>query len=397
LLFPLLLSNLALFTVYLGVGNIFLPTQVSAIDPDPVRKALNLSLVAGGAAVMSLVAQPLLGVLSDRSRRRTPWILGGGILAGLLLQMVPHVGSIVVLLIVWCVIAVFMNGYQAAVTAVVPDRVPRSQRGVASAFVGIATPAAAILGVGSASALVGHLTTGYAAFGAFVLVSAVIFVVTNPEHGPADVEQVSLGRQMKTLLSALAHRDFLFAFLARASVMMAYLIVFAYLLYTIQGRIDLPPGMADTVAITVFTVIAATCMVIGTLIGGMMADRLRRYRVFVVIGALLMACAAVPPLVSTSFVALIVYGAFMGLGFGAFLSVDTAIVTLVLPHAESNARDLGILNIANTAPQTLAAVLAGLVVASLGGGPNAYGALFAVSMGFAVVGAFLIWRVRGVR
>ncbi len=39
-----------------------------------------------------------------------------------------------------------MNLFQAALTAIVPDRVPRERRGVASAVVGVATSVAAVVG-----------------------------------------------------------------------------------------------------------------------------------------------------------------------------------------------------------------------------------------------------------
>ncbi|MFB7426480.1 hypothetical protein ACFC0K_24655 [Streptomyces hydrogenans] len=56
-----------------------LPLQVEQVDP--ANKVAAFGLVAGVAAIFATVFNPLAGVLSDRSGRRNPWILGGGLAA----------------------------------------------------------------------------------------------------------------------------------------------------------------------------------------------------------------------------------------------------------------------------------------------------------------------------
>ena len=53
-----------------------------------------------------------------------------------------------------------------------------------------------------------------------------------------------------------------------------------------------------------------------------------------------------------------------GFGFGMFQAVDTALMSQVLPSAKSFAKDLGVVNIAATLPQTLAPAVAGAIVLS---------------------------------
>lgn len=132
LLAPLFLSNLALFSTYLGAAAVLLPEQVAGMDPDPVRKALHLSLVTGTAGVVALFAQPVFGALSDRTGRRNPWILGFGLTAAAGLLIVSGAGTLVVLVLLWSAVSVLLNGYQVAVTAVVPDRVANERRGLDS-------------------------------------------------------------------------------------------------------------------------------------------------------------------------------------------------------------------------------------------------------------------------
>jgi len=80
-----------------------------------------------------------------------------------------------------------------------------------------------------------------------------------------------------------------------------------------------------------------------------------------------------------------------GLGFGAYLAVDQALITQVLPAAADRAKDLGIINIAIVAPGAVGAALAGALV-TLGG----YPLLFAGTAAVAALASVLVWRIKSV-
>lgn len=78
-----------------AVSGYFLALQVQAVDAD--AKVANLALVQAAGAVAAMVAQPLIGVLSDRTRTRAgarpPWILLGALIGSVGLIKIP-LGSI---------------------------------------------------------------------------------------------------------------------------------------------------------------------------------------------------------------------------------------------------------------------------------------------------------------
>jgi MFS family permease len=82
----------------------------------------------------------------------------------------------------------------------------------------------------------------------------------------------------------------------------------------------------------------------------------------------------------------------MGLGYGVYLSVDQALVTQVLPSAAGRAKDLGLINIANSGPQVLAPAIAAPLVSALGGYPTLYLTVAACT----VLGAVCVLRIRSV-
>jgi MFS family permease len=86
-------------------------------------------------------------------------------------------------------------------------------------------------------------------------------------------------------------------------------------------------------------------------------------------------------------------GALLGLGYGAFLSVDQALATQVLPDPADRGKDLGVMNIASAVPQAVAPLLGAWVVAFLGG----FTGLFLVSGLVAILGAATISPIRKVQ
>src|SRR5439155_24207702 len=86
----------------------------------------------------------------------------------------------------------------------------------------------------------------------------------------------------------------------------------------------------------------------------------------------------------------LVAAAILGFGLGAYLAVDVAIVTLVLPSAENRAKDMGIINIANTLPHSLAPVLAGVILALA----HSYSFLYIAAAIFVLLGILVCYRSR---
>ncbi|HEY0698505.1 MAG TPA: MFS transporter, partial [Micromonospora sp.] len=71
---------------------------------------------------------------------------------------------------------------------------------------------------------------------------------------------------------------------------------------------------------------------------------------------------------------------------------DAALITQVLPRATDRAKDLGVINIANAAPQVLGPALAAPIVVSPGG----YPLLFSVTGAVTLLSSVLVTRIRRV-
>ncbi len=386
----LFLGNSAMFVLYLGVGSVLLPLQVEQIDP--ADKVTNLGIVAGVAALFATLVNPVAGALSDRSRRRNPWILGGGVVAVLAMFLLGSAGTVLLVAIAWCFAQATMNVYQAAITSVVPDRVPLSRRGIASAAVGLGIPVGGAIGVVIASMFSENLRTGYLVLGLIVAAAAVVFTAGAKEQPLPPQESTSLRQQVRMFLEVLREHDFRWAFIGRALLVLGYFAVTNYQLYILQDHIMLPRDLKPEHAVAVLVPITAATMAISTVVGGVLSDKLDRRKIFVALSAALAAISLVIPVISPTWPGMLAFAAVNGLAFGCFMAVDTALVTMVLPKAEHAARDLGVLNVANAGPQILAPFVASMVVAAVG-----YPSLFILGGALAVLGALAVAPIRSVR
>ena len=90
--------------------------------------------------------------------------------------------------------------------------------------------------------------------------------------------------------------------------------------------------------------------------------------------------------------ALIIWQASIGLFFGAYLAIDLALMSLVLPDRESEGRDMAILAVATGAPQILSPLVAAGLIAWLG-----YSSLFLFAAILALIGGIVVFFIKSVR
>jgi len=87
--------------------------------------------------------------------------------------------------------------------------------------------------------------------------------------------------------------------------------------------------------------------------------------------------------------------AVLGLGYGVYAGVDLALVLDVLPDPEDSAKDLGVFNIANAAPQSIAPAFGAMLVDTSGG--HEYHLLLGAAAAVCVIGSLAVIPIRTVR
>ena len=389
-------ANLAIFLIWGAVPGILLPQQITLLDPDPVRKVANLAVIMTISAFAAMLAQPIAGQISDRTRskygRRAPWMFLGALAGALSLVGLAFANSLVGVAIGWVLVQVCYNFAQGPLSAIMPDRVPLSRRGTFAALSGIGLMVGALGGQIIGSLFFNCVAVGYIFFAVFSVVMLTLFNIFNPDYPSTDLarEPFKLGDFLRTFwVSPRQHPDFFWAFTGRLLLYTGYFAVIGYQLFILTDYLHVEKP--ETV-IPLIGIISLAGILLATVVSGPLSDKLGRRKIFVFISSIVTGIALIFPWVSPTLGSWMIMTFIAGLGFGMFQAVDTALMSEVLPSAKSFAKDLGVVNIAATLPQTLAPGVAGAIVLTFG-----YAGLFPIGIVLSVLGAFAVWPIKAVR
>jgi MFS family permease len=385
------IANLAVWMGFFTPIQVLLPEQLQAISPD--NKEAMLGWVTGLGALAAVIANPLAGALSDRTAgrfgRRHPWTLGGGVLGALGLVLLANQQTVLGVAVGWVGVQICFNAMLASLTAAVPDRVPVAQRGTVSGWIGMPQVLGVVLGTVLVTVFFTGVRAGYLAVAVAVIVLTLPFPLTTPDDRLPRSDRPPL-RLRSFWVSPRRFPDFAWAFGTRFLVQLGNALGTLYLLYFLTDAV----GLADPAAGLLMLILIYTAgLLLTTVLAGRASDRSGRRKAYVVASGVVMAVAAVLLAVAPTWPVAMVAAAVLGGGYGIYLAVDAALITQVLPAATGRAKDLGIINIANSAPQVLAPALAGPIVSTLGGYPVLYVATAVVTL----LGGVFIYRVRSVR
>jgi MFS family permease len=383
-----------------------LALKVNEISTEATRTA-DLGLVTGVGAFFAFVANPIAGALSDRTTSRfgmrKPWLLLGVIGGTLGLVVIATAGTIWQVVIGWAIAQTAFNATQAALQAILPDQVEEARRGKVSGWLGIAQNASSLVGIALATVLAAAgLTTFWmivipAAIG---LVGILVFVaVLRDRRLPkSEATPFHLGGFLKGFwVSPRKHPDFAWAFAGRFLMLLGFAAYNNYQVYFLLTRF----GFDTTTALSWqlrLSVVQTVVLVVAAALGGWLSDRTGRRKLFVVVatvlaglGLIVFASAQDP---NVLFVAAVLFGA----GLGAYFAVDLALVTDVLPNRETDAaKNMGVFNIANALPQSLAPALAPLLLGIGSTTASNYTLLFVVAAAVIIVGAASTMFIKGAR
>lgn len=326
---------------YVPFLTILLPVRVQAMSGGDEISILAYAAFSG--AIAASAANVGFGWLSDRTRTRRPWIIGGMILSGLLLVSMREIQdgrSLIALIVLW---QIALNMMLAPLAAWAGDCVPDQQKGTLGGLLSF-SPA---LG-----ALSGALVTWPGLAGddtRLVLVALLVFAMVLPILAfgrPRSMPQL-MGYDEESRSTPRARgRKVASMWLARLLVQIAEATLFAYLLYWLQS---IEEGVGDNDTATIFAVVLAVSVPLAMMTGRWSDRTARPLRPLVIcaglgsVGLLIMAFAV--DLVS----AIAGYVVF-GLAIGVFLSLHTSQTLRILPRPETRGRDLGIFNLTNTVP-----------------------------------------------
>ncbi|WP_369047469.1 MFS transporter [Sinomonas sp. P10A9] len=393
------LVNVGINVAFFGPLQVLLAQQAAYLEPG--QKEAMFALVTGAGAAVSVFSNPLAGALSDRTPgrfgRRRPWVLFGAVGGALALVALAGAPNVAFMTAMWCLVQAGCNSAYAAITAAVPDKVPVTQRGTVGGLASMGVTAGILLGSVVAAAVAGNFSLGYLVCAAALLLGVIIYLL-RADDAPilrSSLAPFSLGKFVSSFwISPRRYPDFAWAWITKLLVNIGNHMILLYLIYFLADRVHLEQttGIAPATGVLILTGIYAVLVITTSVIGGRISDYMGKRKPLVIISSCIIAAASLILAVVPTWAGALVAASVLGIGFGAYMAVDFALVTQVLPRAEDTGKDLGVINIANSLAQVVAPSIAYPFVAFLGG----YVSLYVAAAVIGLLGAVFVTRIRSV-
>lgn len=408
---------------------IVIPTQillfVTSGHVGDARQATFLGWLSTVASAISLAMPPLIGTLSDHTTskwgRRRPYIALGGLL---LICSVPFLVSSSTVLVFLLGLSFFHLGNNVltpAYQSLVPDLVPKEQRGETSGYVGAMTILGSVTSLGLAALLLGdtnqnaysqsvirsHASIYYIVGAAAVFITVLItliFVHERPLKPGEGTAAESAERFSTKFARWFAHGwkapwksyNFVIVFLTRSSIMLGLALFMTYIAYYF-ARVQHITNFVQVTALV--SILALGGGVVSGIVFGILSDHLKRRAPVVCAATLCMSLTSLAfVFVSTNLIGwLWPLGVLFGLGYGAFMSVDWALSVDALPSLHEAGESLGVWNATTNLPAIIAPLLGNLIIYianRFGQIELGYRLIFMLASVFLIVAAVSVLSVR---
>jgi MFS family permease len=197
-------------------------------------------------------------------------------------------------------------------------------------------------------------------------------------------------------LNPVKHPDFALAWWSRFLITLATFMFTAFRLFYLQDELGLSIQEAPA-AVTIGVLIYTVALVSSGWIAGKISDRTGR-RKFLVAGSTLLFGIGIVMLAHVSTVTgFYLVEAVLGVAYGIYVGVDLALVVDVLPNPDDAGKDLGVFNMANALPQTVAPVFGATLLAINSTNNQNYNLLLYTAGAAALIGALVVLPIKKVR
>jgi MFS family permease len=247
-----------------------------------------------------------------------------------------------------------------------------------------------------ASALTSQIVLLFMVPAAIGVVGMLIYALVLPDkplrHRPPEA---TLGQFLHTFwVSPRKYPDFAWAWLSRFMQVLGSFMFSTFRFFWMKDHLALTDAQAASTVATGVLIYTVVLVIVGQA-AGYISDRIGRRKIMVFLSTALFG-VGLGLLTQVNTVGhFYVVEAILGAAYGIYMGVDLALVLAVLPHPEDNAKDLGVFNIANAAPQTLAPFL-GAILLTVGAGKN-YTLLYLAAAALTILGAVAILPVKKVK
>jgi MFS family permease len=352
----------------------------------------------------ALISAPIFGRISDRLTtrlgRRRPLLIVGAVLMATGAPVTYSAGSLGSLIIGNVLTFLGVAAVTVACTAILADQYSPDHRGPASALIGLSLPVGAVIGLFLAQLVAGSLLAQFIIPAAIGVIGVILLAVRLPDRAiTKDQVPTFTAREFfgTFWVNPVKHSSFGWAWWSRLLIFFGIAAVQAYQAFYLIIALHFSIAGVST-AVFLSTLVLTIMALIFAPIASKISDRVRRRKPFVIVAALVFAIGLIVVTFATSYPMFLVAIGIIGLGQGVYMAVDLALVSEILPDRHNIAKDMGIMGLASTLPQSIVPAVAPVLLAigASAAHPQNFPALFFTGAVAGLLGAALILPIRGV-
>jgi len=353
------------------------------------------AILTGSGAAFSILAQYGAGRLSDTIGRRMPFIIVGTLLDIVALFGFALSPSFLIVVLAFASVQISLNVACGPYQALMPDKIEKAARGRASAYLGLFRLAGSAVGLLLGKIFVHqpgpHVTSVMFTSGLLHLAAIVsIILLVTLVITVLGVSDKQSSRELESAVRAPwpDRPSFGWLIASRAAVSMGLYLILPYFAFYLRFAQHVPDYLNRSLTLLL---IMTGCALIGTVPAGIVGDRVPKKSIIYGALALLALGAASLSFIRTP-TALLPLAIVLGLGWGAYYSVDWALACMLLPPGRAGAL-MAIWNIGASAPQVAVQLLGGPLVDRAGAITHDLG--FGYRLLFGLVAVFVILGAAG--
>ncbi|HUR16415.1 MAG TPA: MFS transporter [Candidatus Limnocylindrales bacterium] len=379
---------LGINVIWAGLGYAIFQARFTAMFGETLATGY-AGLLETVPLIVAVLVQPTIAAISDytvsRWGRRKPYIVIGAVLDVVFLLGIAIANDFVSILAFVMLLQFSSNFAQGPFQGYVPDLVPEKQVGTASGLMGLMIIAGQVVGVGIATLGMSQLgdirplygtpegselarqafflpTLGLAVIEFVTMIPLVLFVREGraaPDRGGRTWRQIALGAWGTDILN---ERSYVWLLVSRLFFLACPTILTFMGFFYLVRTLGIPENETGG-PLTIIAAIIGVTTAITTIPAAKLSDRIgRKKTIYIAIG--LGMCGMAGAAVAPSFPFLIAALLPVGVSAGAFLAVDWALMTDIIPK-QTSGRYMGISNVATGLSGPLGRISAGVLVTLL--------------------------------
>jgi MFS family permease len=381
------------------------PAMVNKLVPGGEQNR-SWGLIFAAGAMVSIVGPAVIGWLSDRTPtpwgRRRPYVAVGAVITAISVLLLGKAESFGALMVAYLLVQLGDAVGTGPYASTIPELVEEEERGRASGSMGLLQLVGQVVAVAIGMILKSDPRMIFISIAAVNLVCAVfsIIAIYRLEKGKVLTVKAAEPIKFRSLLEPLRDADFRWAWGTRFLNALGFYIVLNYLLNFLKdvvktydlGIIRFGDPLEATIAMAALLSITGA---VSSVIYGKRADVVGRKKVVIEAGWIMFVAMALFCFLS-NYMLVAPLALIFGVGYGAYLSADWALVSDVIPDKENPARDMGVWHASVVMPQVLSGLIGGVIDWGNGlGGWWGYRIAFFLGSIALLMGSVLVKKIRG--